>query len=84
MAESIEQILRTPGLASFLGARTAVKAGIAPIVMNWKALLGEDLNSGLKLQLEGGLLVDATANHSFTFLKLIGPPGHQTRSLPTQ
>jgi hypothetical protein len=68
----IEEVLAKPGLVPFLGSRTKAKATLANVVMDWKALLGDTVNQGLKISMSGGLLVDATANHSFTFLSRIG------------
>lgn len=59
--------LKRPGLRSWLGATTEVHVEKLNVVRNWR-----DNWRSLGVNLEGGLLVDATANHVFVLLSRKG------------
>ena len=68
----IEEVLQKPSLRSYLGRRCRARATRQPAMGDWKGILGADAKSGMHIELSGGLLVDATANHSYTFLARMG------------
>lgn len=68
----IQEVLQKPSLRSYLGHRCRAHASRQPAIGDWRGMLGADAKSGMHIELSGGLLVDATANHSFTFLARMG------------
>ena len=72
ICRAIQHVLEKDALKGFIGHKTKVVATRALVIGNWRPILGDHKTSGLKVELSGGLLVDKTAAHSYTFMQRCG------------
>jgi hypothetical protein len=68
LGRTMVSVLKRKGLQNFIGAGVPIEAHRLPSIFDWKSFF-ED--SGFT-SMGGGLLLDDTANHSFTFVSRQG------------